>query len=71
MNAIFVAYNFGWSWFTVNQDDWPADTVSRSYFVYDLCGPGSEYACPGPDVPIAHNDSGYLGPDGEFVPADG
>ena len=69
MNTIFLAYNVGWSWFSLHQDPWPKDTISRSYLVDDFCGPNTGYACPGPDVPIPHGDSGHVNPGGELVPA--
>jgi hypothetical protein len=69
LNAIFIAYNIGWAWFALNQDAWPADTIERPYLIDGVCGPGTGYACPGSDVPIPHNDSGHLGPNGNYVPS--
>lgn len=48
--------------------DWPKDIVERSYFTNGVCGPGTDYACPGPGVPIPRPDSVRLGPNGELVP---
>jgi hypothetical protein len=51
--------------------DWPKDIVERSYFTNGVCGPGSDYACPGPRVPIPRPDSDHLNPAGHLVPAKG
>jgi hypothetical protein len=53
------------SW-SVHQRPWPADVINRSYFLNNLCGPGTEYACPGSDVPIPHLNSPHVGPDGKL-----
>ena len=70
LNTIFLVYNVGWAWFALHSDAWPEDLIERPYLTDGVCGPGTEYACPGPDVPIPRPDSGHLDPDGEFVPAD-
>ena len=46
---------------------WPEDIVTRSYFNPGLCGPGSEYACPGPAIPVNRPNSVRIGPDGRIV----
>ena len=47
---------------------WPEDVYTRSYFTNSLCGPGTSYACPGPNVPIpVRNESIHVGPDGSQV----
>jgi len=48
-------------------DEYPKDVTSRSYFLNGLCGPGTPYACPGPNVPIARRGSVRLGHDGSIV----
>jgi hypothetical protein len=47
--------------------DWPEDIVKRSYFTNGVCGPSTDYACPGPGVPIPRPDSVHLSPAGELV----
>lgn len=46
---------------------WPDDVINRSYFLNGLCGPGTEYACPGRKVPMPHGPSAHVGPDGKLV----
>jgi hypothetical protein len=52
-------------------DSWPRDIATRSYFTNGLCGPGTEYACPGPAVPIPHRGSNHVDPDGKLVREEG
>lgn len=48
---------------------WPEDIVSRSYFTNGLCGPGTHYACPGPEVPNVRRGGVAVDPDGNlYVP---
>jgi hypothetical protein len=47
---------------------WPKDIVSRSYLTNGLCGPGTDYACPSPSIPIPLRGSSHIGPDGKLVP---
>jgi hypothetical protein len=53
---------------SMNQRAWPAEVVSTSYLVDGICGPGTTYACPGPNIPIPRPDSVHVGPDGRLVP---
>lgn len=46
---------------------WPTDVQQRSYLTDGLCGPDTDYACPGPNVPIPRTDSAHLDPRGELV----
>ncbi|HEX9684098.1 MAG TPA: spirocyclase AveC family protein [Acidimicrobiales bacterium] len=66
-NVIYGSYNFSMQWFGLRADDWTEDHYDRPYLLQGLCGPGSEYACGAPDVPIAREHSVHLGPDGELV----
>lgn len=65
----FCAYNVPAQYFSVNSDDFPKSITDRSYFIGDICGPGTTYMCPGPKVPIPRRDSARVGPDGKLVPA--
>ena len=51
-------------------DSWPEDIVNRSYFTNQLCGPGTEYACPSLLDPVPRSGSGHVAPDGRYVPAE-
>ena len=53
------------------QDAWPPDMVKRTYLTNDICGPGTGYACPSREIPMAHKNSIHVGPDGEFIVPDG
>ena len=52
----------------MNQGAWPAEVVSKSYMMDGICGPGTTYECPGPNIPIPRRDSAHVGPDGRLVP---
>ena len=52
-------------------DSWPADVSERSYFHQQLCGEGTDYACPTLGTPIAHHDSASIDPDGNLVIPEG
>jgi hypothetical protein len=70
-NAIFFTYNVSWSWFTLDPDPWPQELIEAPYLLDGVCGPGTEYACPGPEVPIPKETSGHIDADGRYVPPDG
>ena len=67
VNAIFLVYNVGWTWFALHQDPWPQDLIERSYLMDELCGPGTGMACPGPEVPIPTATPGTSTTDGDYV----
>lgn len=46
----------------------PQDVQQRSYFMNGYCGPGTKYSCGSPKQPIVTSSSGYLTPDGQYVP---
>lgn len=48
-------------------DTWPRDVAGRSYFRQELCGPGTDYACPTLGVPIPHHNSASINSAGELV----
>ena len=68
---MFFTYNVAMQPFAIHQSEWPKDITSRSYFMNGLCGPGTDYACPSKDVPIAKIGSSHIAPDGSLQkPAD-
>lgn len=67
MNVTYMGlYNIPMQWFGTHADPWPEDTVKRSYLTNGICGPGTEFACSGPGVPIPRPDSPHLAPDGSL-----
>jgi hypothetical protein len=69
LGTTMLAFNVAWMPFALNQDPWPRDITSRSYLVDGFCGSGTNYACPGPKVPIPVRKSAHLDPNGNLVPA--
>jgi hypothetical protein len=66
--SFFVTYNLPAYWFAIHGDDWPEDILERSYFTTSVCGIDSEYACPGPRVPIPRGpDSAHATPQGKLI----
>jgi hypothetical protein len=63
-NAIALGYAFVVPYMTIHTSGWAEDVQSRSYFMHGLCGPGTTYACPGGDVPVARKQGLHVGPDG-------
>lgn len=61
---LFAFMHLPFIFFGLHADTWPKDIQNRSYMSTNLCGPFTDYACPGPDVPIPHGRSLHLGPDG-------
>ena len=67
VNAIFLlTYNIPINFFGLHSSPWPEDIQKRSYLTDGLCGPGTEYACPGPGTPIFRPDSLHITPDGQL-----
>lgn len=69
-NVLFLfIYNFPVQIIAANGHPWPKDIQERSYFTDGLCGPGTNYHCPGPGIPLVRDDSAHVKPSGEFAPA--
>jgi hypothetical protein len=66
-NVIFLGYNIPMILAGLYSGPWPEDIISRSYMTNGICGPGTDYACPGPGVPIHRPSSAHLDPDGRLV----
>ena len=64
----FVAYHLPNSIFSLEGSAWPPSIQERSYFSGSLCGPGTDIACPAPDVPVPRGDGSlHVSPDGKLV----
>ena len=68
---MFVTYNLPMQWFAIHADAWPEDITERSYLTNGICGPETDYACSGPDIPIPRPDSVHISPDGQLVIPEG
>jgi Acyl-CoA dehydrogenase, N-terminal domain len=68
MNSImFIFFSIPHQWFSTHADYFPHDVVDKSWFTNQMCGIGTDYACPGPRVPIPVGpDSGHATPSGGF-----
>lgn len=51
INLAYLGYNVFWSFTAIHVDAWPAGY--QSYIRNQMCGIGTNYECPGPDVNIA------------------
>ena len=56
--AIYLWYALVWCWASVYGGPFPEGY--KSYMMNGMCGPGTEYACTAPNVPIMLPDSGPL-----------
>lgn len=66
-NVIWLlGYNIPSIIINLHQSNWPKD-FETSYLNPGLCGPGTEYACPGPEIPINRPNSIHIDPDGNAV----
>lgn len=69
--GFFATYHLPQAIFALNSTEWPQDVQERSYFTNNICGPETNRACPGPEVPNSRPDSPYLNIDGGLSrPAD-
>jgi hypothetical protein len=67
-NAIFlVTYTVPNAIAGLYASPWPKDVTDRSYLTDGLCGPGTDYACSGPGIPIPRPDSAHVGVNGDLV----
>lgn len=68
LNMVWLVTNVVLQIPALHSSTWPKDVQERSYFTDGICGPGTDYACPGPDIPIPTHGSGHVRPDGSFAP---
>jgi hypothetical protein len=68
LNVLFLAfYSVPIQIWQVHPGTYPTAVQERSYYMDEVCGAGTDYACPGPDVPISRRcDSFHMGPDGKL-----
>lgn len=71
VQLVLVSYNVSMAWFGLRAHTWPDDVIERPYFTDGMCGPGTDYSCSGPGVPIPREASVHLGPEGAMVIPDG
>jgi hypothetical protein len=68
INVIYLGlYNIPMQWFGVRTSAPVPDVLNRSYIMDGICGPGTTYACPGPDVPIPRPNSKHVDLNGHLV----
>ena len=70
IQSIMFVYNVIFQWFGTHADPFPQEILDRSYMTAGMCGPGTNTACPGPQVPIPVGpNSARLTPEGQlFAP---
>jgi len=65
----FLGSNVPSNYISLHVDAVPRQVQQRSYLTNQQCGPSTDFACPGPHVPVPRgNDSGHLRPDGTYAP---
>ena len=68
VNAIYIGtFQLPSTALSFHAGPWAEDIVKRSYFTNMICGPGTDYACPGPDVPVPIKDSPHVNNEGKLV----
>lgn len=67
-STIFLAvYSVPMAFLGAHADNFPAGVLERSYITSGTCGLGTDYACPGPRVPMPSGpDSGHATPEGTW-----
>jgi hypothetical protein len=66
VNTAMAAFNLACAATTMYHNYWPKDIIERSYFT-QVCGPGTDYACEGPGVPVPHGGSAHLDLNGNLM----
>jgi Spirocyclase AveC-like len=64
----FIGYHIPNALIALEGSAWPKSVQERSYFTSGLCGPGTDTACPGRNIPFPRGDKSLrVGPDGKLV----
>jgi hypothetical protein len=71
LNVTFLMWQVPMAIISLHQEAWPEDIVKRTYLTNAVCGPGTDYACPGAEIPINRTNSVHLDPDGRLVVPEG
>ena len=66
--TLLVGYNVPFQIWALHADTWPEDVQRRSYFTSGICGPGTDYECSSPGVPIPRRESLHVDPTGSLAP---
>ena len=56
----FTTYFLPNQFFGLHSESWPQDLKNKSYLMNGICGPGTEYACPSPAIPIPRPHSSHV-----------
>ncbi len=66
--AFFMVYNLPLQPFALHADPWPDEILeSRSYMLNEMCGPGTDFACSGPNIPVPREGGWYVDLEGNLV----
>ena len=60
-----------WAFWGAHDSTFPKDVQDRSYLMDGICGPGTQRACPGPNVPLFRAHSITITPQGTIANPDG
>lgn len=67
-NVIYLGmYNLPMQWFGVRTTAPVEDVLNRPELLNGVCGPGTDMACPGPNVPLPRPGAGYVNNEGVLV----
>jgi hypothetical protein len=68
LNLSFLAlWQLPMAHLSTSQDAWPESVVKLRHLTNSLCGPGTEYACPSPGIPLNRPSSIHLDPQGKLI----
>lgn len=62
-----ITYTIPWSIASLQGGAWPKDLQKRSYLTNNLCGPGTNWACPSPFLPTPRRGAAHFDPQGRVI----